>query len=190
MAGGDTGREVPLVGHKLDTQCREIFVKAVCAKGRSTTEQVHTIKSPADVVDILGCRVTGLRFGARLRGDFVRISGEYVLQVWVAFDSDSELLRERVDFREDIALHEIGEGCLDADPEALVDVVSGPTVIECGINKDGRIEVVVALEFQVDIVGKTRLFVRTCEPEEASGTDVADLLDDDWNWLGDDPEGA
>ena len=162
---------------KLDEQCREIFVKAVCAKGRAATEQVHLITPPRDVVDVLGCRVTGLRFNSRLRGDYIRISGDYELQIWVAFNSDSELLRHRVEFHEDIALRDIGDGCLDKDPEVFAEAVKGPTVVECAVNKDGRLEVVVSVEFRVDVVGKTRLFVRICEPDDTLGAD--DILFDD-----------
>ncbi|HEY8449540.1 MAG TPA: outer spore coat protein CotE [Bacillota bacterium] len=169
------------MGHPLDTHCREVFVKAVCAKGRATAEQVHTITPRAPVVDVLGCRAVGLRFKSRLRDDSVRISGEYELQVWVAFNEDSELIRQRVDFSEEIGLRDVGEGCLDNEPEVLVDIVSGPDVAECSVNKSGQIEVVVTIDIRVDVVGKTRLFVQTCKPGRSDGS----ASDDDWDWTDD-----
>ncbi|MFO7245864.1 MAG: outer spore coat protein CotE [Thermaerobacter sp.] len=163
---------------RLEERCREIFVKAVCAKGRAASEQVHLVRPPRDVVDVLGCRVTGLRFGSRLRGDFVRISGEYELQIWVAYDGDSELLRQRVDFHEDVALRDIGEGVLDDEPEVVAEAVRGPTVLECTVTKDGRLEVTVSVEFRVDVVGRTRLRVRVCDAPD-DGIDADDVLFDD-----------
>lgn len=168
------------------SQCREIFVKAVCAKGRLLSEHVHTVRAQEDVVDVLGCRVTGLRFQNRLRDDHVRITGEYELQVWVAFDDDSELIRQRVEFADDVPLHDVGEGVLDVEPEVLVDVVDGPTADECAVNKQGDIEVVVHIVFHVDVVGETRLFVQTCPPSDvAMQVTTRTGAAAEWDWVDD-----
>lgn len=176
------------MSHALDTQCREVFVRAVCAKGRATSEQVHTIVPPPGVQDVLGCRVVGLQHRSRLRDNTVRISGEYEIQVWVAFNDESELIRQRVEFRQDVHVVDVGEGCMDDQPEVLVDITDGPDVAECAVNKAGHIDVVVTMSINVDVVGETRLFVQTCQPSVriASGRRVAD---EEWDWTDDHPRG-
>lgn len=174
------------MSNALDTQCREVFVKAVCAKGRANSEQVHAIAPPrAGIQDVLGCRVVGLRYKTRLLNDIARISGEYELQVWVAFEEESELIRERVEFRQDVHLQDVGDGCLDENPEVLVDVTQGPNVTECGINKNGHIEIVVAFSVTVDVVGRTRLFVQTCLPRGSRGLVDLSADDEEWDWTDD-----
>lgn len=171
------------MGQRTDRQCREIFVRAICAKGRKAEEQVHTIKADSlreAAKEVLGCRSSSHRFRTSYEGDNVVIQGEYELQVWVAYPRDSDLIRDQVGYKVQIPLVEVGDGALDQQPEVHTDVAEGPQVVEFGLDKEGNVEVVIGLSFRVAVFGETRLLVQTCRgvvewPEDG--------LNNDWDWV-------
>ncbi|MEX2355650.1 MAG: outer spore coat protein CotE [Thermaerobacterales bacterium] len=174
------------MGYRNGAQCREIYVKAVCARGRKADEQIHTVPAESlrgTLEEVLGCRISNHRCQASYERDTATVRGEYELQVWVSYEQDSDLLRDRVNYKVEVPLAEIGEGVLSERPEVQVDVVEGPTVVEFGFDKEGNIEIVVSLGFRASVLGESRLFVSTCEPSE---DDLgAEDLDDDWDWVED-----
>lgn len=173
-----------MAADKVDTRCREIIAKAVCARGRGTVEVPVEIDPGRQPETVLGCRIPrqSLVFSAHLHRDTAAISGEFQIQVWVAFDSDSELIRERVAFKAEIPLRDVGEGCVDPNPEIRVEVVDGPDCTDVAVDKNGRIDVVAEIEFRVTVFGETRLRVLTCDPDD----DGDDRDDDTWDWSEDD----
>ncbi|HLS89355.1 MAG TPA: outer spore coat protein CotE [Sphingobacteriaceae bacterium] len=170
------------MGHQEDRQCREILVRAICARGRKADEQVHTIKAEhlrGAVEEVLGSRTAAHRFEASYEGDHAVLQGDYELQVWVAYARDSDLIRDRVSYRLQVPLQEVGEGVLDRQPQVHVDVLEGPQVVEFGLDKEGNVEVVVGLTFKVSVFGETRLLVQTCR----GAGDWPDDLNHDWDWV-------
>lgn len=171
------------MGRGKEGNCREIFVKAICARGQKADEQIHTIK--ADVLreaveEVLGCRNSSHRYQTAYGKETVTIQGEYEVQVWVAYQKDSELIRDRVSYSLVVPLQEVGDGVLAEQPEVQVDVLEGPHVVEFGLDKEGSIEVVTGLQFRVAVFGEARLLVQTCSPADGLADD--DFVDH-WDWV-------
>lgn len=173
-----------MTSDKIDTRCREIIAKAVCARGRGAVEIPVSIAPARQPEAVLGCRIPrqSLVFSAVLKDDVAVISGEFQVQVWVAFDSDSELLRERVAFQAEIPLRDVGEGCTDPHPDVRVEVVDGPECADVTVDKQGHVDVIAEMEFKVTVFGETRLRVLTCDPDDGEDPD------DEWDWSEDEVE--
>src|SRR5690606_30612773 len=69
---------------------REIFVKAVCARGRETFQRTHRFRAKYHPEEILGSRVTNPQCRAVMQDGRVRVVGAYDVHVWYSYTSGSQ----------------------------------------------------------------------------------------------------
>lgn len=150
---------------------REIFVKAVCARGRETFQRTHRFRAKYHPDDILGCRVNNATCRASYDDGAVTVNGSYDIHVWYAYTAggDAETANNRsstaiavqtVDFAVDVPVEALVDD-LDAlqNPEVRVRCVRPPKVRDCAIDADGVIHVTVSDGYGVQVVGETNLWV-------------------------------
>ena len=160
---------------------REIFAKAVVAKGRKYTESNHTISPAHNPSSILGCWIINHKYNAKKVGKTVEIHGSYDINVWYSFNENTktEVVTERVQYTDVIKLKYRDNDCLD-DDEIVAKVLQQPNCTEAVISPNGnRIIVHVEREIMVEVIGETKICVRInpegCKDEDEDwGLDVED----------------
>lgn len=146
---------------------REIFVKAVCARGRRTFVRTHRFRTKNHPDDLLGCRVTNHRYTTTMDGSRVTVSGAYDIHMWYSYtgiDDDGQthtaVSVQTVQFDEDVPVEYVsgtGGGVLQA--EARVTATRHPRAAEVSLDADGVVQVAVEDGYAAEVVGDTTLWV-------------------------------
>lgn len=162
----------------LKKDYREIITKAICGRGRKFTKDTHNVTPTHRPSSILGCWVINHLYHAKKKSaDSVEVNGSYEINIWYSYNDNTktEVVTERVTYRDIVPLSVKDENCLDDDFDVVVKVLQQPNCLESKIDKKGnKICVEVEREFVVQIIGETRLMVKVDPTCEAAGTDEDD----------------
>jgi len=161
---------------------REIFVKAVCARGKRTFARLHRFRTKNHPEDLLGCRLTNHRFSSSMDGDGVIVTGSYDIHVWYsysagdAYDGGSGRVQtavsvQTVEFQERIPVQYIdGSAGGVSNPHCRMTATRHPRATEISLDADGVVQVAVEDGYATEVIADTTLWV----PVYAAG----DALDD------------
>jgi spore coat protein E len=166
-----------------DLSYREIVAHAVCGRGSKYSQTTYTIRPANRPSTIGGCWVMNHSCDAELVGDYVEVHGRFTLNVWYSYNDNSEtaVAKDTVSYVEQIALRDLDTGC-DRDTRTVeVRVVQPPNCLDATITGNGsEILVRVEKELGVEVIGKTKLCVVTCELAEKKDDEYEEesLLDE------------
>ena len=146
---------------------REIFTKAVCARGKESFRQTHSFKPTHEPERILGCWVANHRCMARPTSESVVVDGQYDVNLWYSFsgNSQTEIVKGTICYTEQVPVDSIGGDKFGPDAEVRATVVQEPHCItrtlKQGDESSGAIiQVEVEYEFYSEVVAETKLVVR------------------------------
>ncbi|HBK86494.1 MAG TPA: hypothetical protein DDZ53_10735 [Firmicutes bacterium] len=150
---------------KLSGGLREITTKATCAKGQKRFCQIHNIATTHQAEIVLGNRITSHSYTADPQQNSVAIKGSYDLHIWYTY-ADGTLTavdKKTVQYTEHIPVIDLEGERLGKEESVETTVTREPEVISTHVRR-GAVQVEVELEFYVEIVGETKLWVRVYEP--------------------------
>lgn len=159
---------------------REIITKAVCGKGRKFTQATHTVTPSHRPSSILGCWIINHEYDASKKGDCVEVEGCYDINVWYSYNDNTktEVVTERVSYKDVIRLSSRDENCLVDDLEVIARVLQQPNCLEATISPNGnKVVVQVEREFLAEVIGETKVCVKVYP--EACEEDIEEIEDVD-----------
>ena len=166
------------IDHQVNT--REIFTKAVCAKGRKYSQAVHIIK-PANIpTSILGAWVINHTYVAEKVGDLVEITGSYDINIWYSYDNNTKttVTKEIVTYVEEVYLDYLDAHVTGNQADIITVIKQQPNCLEAKIDVDGdSVRVSVEKEFYNELISETKINVLVVEPEDKE-IDEQELYDD------------
>lgn len=144
---------------------REIITKAICGKGSKRTNAMHMIDPMHEPTSVLGCWVINHSYEAsRISEEMIEVTGSYDVNVWYAYDDNSQtdVIDERVHYREEIPLDERDTHALEQDTDEIIAKASKqPNCLDCRLSDDEKtIELSVEKEFLIQLIGETKVKVR------------------------------
>ncbi|RIV29325.1 outer spore coat protein CotE [Alicyclobacillaceae bacterium I2511] len=160
-----------------DLAYREIVASAVCGRGSKYSQTTYTLRPANRPTTIGGCWVMNHTYDAELVGDYVEIHGRFDVNVWYSYNGNSEtaVAKDTVSYVEQIALRELDTAAERETREVSVRVLQNPNCLDATVTGNGsEILVRVEKELGVEVVGKTKLCVVTCELAEKKDEDFAD----------------
>lgn len=118
-----------------------------------------------------------------MAGDTIEVHGRFDINVWYSYNGNSEtaVAKDTVPYVEHIALQDLDPHCFHDDLAVTVKMVQQPNCLDATIVDGGaEIAVRVELELAVEVVGRTKIWVLTCEPtdKKESFEDESSLEDD------------
>jgi len=164
------------------TDYREIITSAVCGKGNTYAQSTHTIRTANRPTTIGGCWVMNHTCEGSLVGDVVEIHGRFDANVWYSYNGNSEtaVAKDTVSYVEQIVLTDLDPNSFKDDLEVAVKVVQEPNCLDATV-VDAGTEVLVRVEMElgVEVIGRTKVFVLTCSPDEKKDSivDESSFLD-------------
>ncbi|HEY8343135.1 MAG TPA: outer spore coat protein CotE [Calditerricola sp.] len=150
-----------------DYQCREIFTKAVCGKGRLYFQATHTVRLPETPSSILGCWVINHTYTADKAGEAVELVGSYDINIWYSFDNNTKtaVAKETVSYVEKVTLNYFDTNAIPGSIQIHSRVTQAPSAVEATVTKDrDGVLVKVEGEFYVEAVAETKLCVLVYPP--------------------------
>ncbi|OEF96014.1 outer spore coat protein CotE [Desulfuribacillus alkaliarsenatis] len=160
---------------------REIFTKAVCAKGRKYSQAVHIVKPANSPTSILGAWVINHTCMSEKVGDVVEITGTYDVNIWYSYDDNTKttVAKELVTYVEEISMDMMDNNSTGSNMDVITIVKQQPNCLEAKVNEEGdSIRVKVEKEYYVELVGETKIAVLVVEPDEKDFDD-SDFIDDE-----------
>lgn len=152
-----------------DTGCREIITSAVCGKGSKYSQSSYTVRPDNRPTTIGGCWVMNHSCEGSLVGDVVEIHGRFDINVWYSYNGNSEttVAKDTMSYVEHVALRDLDPHCFHDDLDVNVKVVQQPNCLDATVVDGGtEIAVRVETELSVEVVGRTKIWVMTCDPKE------------------------
>lgn len=160
---------------------REIFTKAVCAKGRKYSQAVHIVK-PANIpTSILGAWVINHSCLSEKVGNVVEVTGTYDVNIWYSYDNNTKttVAKELITYVEEIPLEQIDANSTGNNLDVITVVKQQPNCIEAKIDVNGNsIRVKVEKEFYTELVGETKIAVLVVEVDDKE-IDEQEIFDDE-----------
>lgn len=150
---------------KLSAGLREITTKATCAKGQKRFRQAHNIATPQPAEIVLGGRIIGHSFTARPQANSVEIKGSYDLHIWYTY-ADGTLTaveKKTVRYIEHLPVIDLEGERLGREENVEITVTREPDIANMQARR-GSVQVEIDLEYYVEIIGDTKLWVRVYEP--------------------------
>ncbi|MCL6637320.1 MAG: outer spore coat protein CotE [Alicyclobacillus sp.] len=168
-----------------DLTYREIVANAVVGRGSKYSQTTYTIRPANRPTTIGGCWIMNHSYEAELVGDYVEVRGRFDVNVWYSYNGNSEtaVAKDTVSYVEQIALHDLDPTADRDSREVMVKVVQAPNCLDATVTGNGS-EILVRCEKElaVEVVGRTKLCVVTCEvadkKDEEFLEDEEELLED------------
>ena len=152
---------------------KEIFTKAVIAKGKKNSTNNYTLKTEETPNTILGCWVINHTFNGTNLGNKVLVNGNFDVNVWYSYDNDSKtaVSTQKFSYTDTMKMN-VDEA--SGSNEVIVKSIQQPTVSDVSI-KDGIVNLNITKELGIEIVGDTKIKV----PVEELDDDYIELTDDE-----------
>lgn len=164
---------------------REIFVKAVCARGRERFRQTHSFKPTHEPERILGCWVANHRCMARPTSESVIVDGQYDVNIWYSFNNNTqtEIVKGTICYTEQVPVESIGGDRIGPNAEVRATVTQEPHSVSRTLKKseDGNgtvIQIGIEYEFYSEVICETMMVVRALPVSVLEGDDKKD---EDWD---------
>ncbi|MFE5317316.1 outer spore coat protein CotE [Paenibacillus sp. NPDC056579] len=183
-----------------DLQCREIYTKAVCGKGRKFSQVTNTVTPPHAPTSILGAWIINNQYDAVKSGEHVEVVGTYDINIWYSYDKNTktDVAKETISYVEAVGLSYLDKKHRPSTAEVTAFATQEPNCVEASISSRGDSVVIrVEREFKVEMIAETKVCVVVCangcgdfddkQVDLASVDDGdyedldPDLLDDDLN---------
>ncbi|WP_029420432.1 outer spore coat protein CotE [Alicyclobacillus macrosporangiidus] len=157
-----------------DLSYREIVANAVVGRGSKYSQTTYTIRPANRPTTIGGCWIMNHTYDAELVGDYVEVHGRFDINVWYSYNGNSEtaVAKDTVSYVEQIALRDLDTTADRESREVQVKVVQNPNCLDATVTGNGS-EILVRCEKElaVEVVGRTKLCVVTCELAEKKEED-------------------
>ncbi|CAG7652465.1 hypothetical protein PAESOLCIP111_06540 [Paenibacillus solanacearum] len=167
-----------------DLQCREIYTKAVCGKGRKFSQVTNTVTPPHAPTSILGAWIINNQYDAVKSGESVEVVGTYDINIWYSYDRNTktDVAKETISYVEAVPLHYLDKKHKSSTAEVSAVATQEPNCVEANISSHGDSVVIrVEREFKVEMIAETKVCVVVC----ANGCDDDDDKHVDFDHEGD-----
>ena len=74
---------------------REIYTKAIVAKGKKLSKNSYTFELDEEPSTILGCWLTNHHYDASIKQGIPKIIGTFDVHIWYSFNEDSNSIVEK-----------------------------------------------------------------------------------------------
>lgn len=148
-----------------DLQCREIYTKAVCGRGRRFSQVSHSVTPPHAPSSILGAWIINNQYDAVKSGDSVEVVGTYDVNIWYSYDGNTktDVAKETLSYVESVPLSFLDKKHRPSTAEVGAFATQEPNCVEANITSNGRdVLIRVEREFKVEMIAETKVCVVVC----------------------------
>lgn len=169
---------------------REIVTKAVVAKGKKIIRQTDCVTPDHEPYSVLGCWIINHEFTSVLDGDKAIVTGEYEINIWYTFDTNTQtdIARKVIPYEKKIntrcVVPNINRDCRDI----LITVTQVPTCTNAQI-ENNEIKIDCTFELLAEVIGETKVKVAILNQNDCYDYTNEDFEDEiDENFINETPE--
>ena len=144
----------------MSNNIREIYTKAIVAKGKKLSKCTYTFTLTDCPNDILGCWITNHRYSATFKNGQPVVLGTFDVHIWYSNNDDSSVLKQTVSYVNDLDLVRKDSRDFNENDELVVTCNREPKCIGVNKSKDDII-IEIEKEISLSVIGKTTMRVET-----------------------------
>ena len=155
---------------------KEIVTKTVIGKGKKTFQNEYELTSLNNVDNVLGCWVINHHIEGKKEGDYIRINGNYDVNIWYIYDNNTktDVVSDKVNYEEKVRVKIRENSELEDSSEVIVRSLKNPTCIDVTSNNN-IIKYTISKELGIEIVGDTKIRIPVSNNED----DYDIIIDED-----------
>ncbi len=155
---------------------KEIVTKTVIGKGKKTFQNEYELTSLNNVDNVLGCWVINHHIEGKKEGDYIRINGNYDVNIWYSYDNNTktDVVSDKVNYEEKVRVKIRENSELEDSSEVIVRSLKNPTCIDVTSNNN-IIKYTISKELGIEIVGDTKIRIPVSNNED----DYDIIIDED-----------
>ena len=146
---------------------KEIVTKTVIGKGKKTFQNEYELTSLNNVDNVLGCWVINHHIEGKKEGDYIRINGNYDVNIWYSYDNNTktDVVSKKTYYEEKVKVRIKDNSALDEDSDIIIRSLKNPTCIDVS-NKDNLIKYTILKELGIEIVGDEKIRIPISNNED------------------------
>lgn len=156
----------------MNHNIREIYTKAVVAKGKKLSRHTYTITLKQDFDKVLGCFIMNHKYNALYKDEKLIVEGSFDVHLWLLSDYQTYVECHQVNYSDDIALSKKENRKIEHSDEIHVICLGEPKHINM-TTEGNNVCIEVEKEMMAEITGETCIRVEVQDEEE-----IWDELDD------------
>lgn len=146
---------------------REIYTKAIVAKGKKLSKNSYTFSMNDYPNEILGCWITNHHFDASIKQGIPKIVGTFDVHLWYSFNDnhDSKIEKRQVTYIDEMQVIKKENRDFEVDDLLKARCLSKPKCLSSYV-KEKNIICEVEKEMQIEISGETCIKVEVKDEDE------------------------
>lgn len=158
----------------MSNNIREIYTKAIVAKGKKLSRNTYTLNLSEQPNDILGCWISNHHFEAAIKNRIPKIIGTFDVHVWYSChdELDSVVEKHQITYIDDMQVTKKENRDFEASDQVKARCLAKPKCLSAS-HTQNQVVIEIEKEMQIEISGETCIKVEVKTEEE-----VWDDLDD------------
>ncbi len=146
---------------------REIYTKAIVAKGKKLSKNSYTFELDEDPSTILGCWLTNHHYDASIKQGIPKIIGTFDVHIWYSFNEDSNSIVEKrqVTYIDEMQVIKKEERDFETSDTLKARCLGKPKCLNA-LLRDKNVICEIEKEMQIEISGETCIKVEVKNEEE------------------------
>ena len=149
---------------------REIYTKAIVAKGKKLSKNSYTFKSNENVYEILSTYIANHKYEAVIKNKVPKVIGQYDLFIFVSLNdgSDTSIIKNTINYIDEMQVNKKEDREYETSDTIKARCMNYPKVLSTNIEQN-NISVEIEKEMQIEISGET------CIKVEVKNDDLDEL---------------
>ncbi len=142
----------------MSNMIREIYTKALLAKGTKKTLSTYKITLPHTCETILGCWIVDHRHLAKIKEYKTYSVGSYDVHLWYSYDNNkSDVFISKITYCDEITTEKMDTKVINDDDETISYCMQEPKCLKATILKEQDIEVELEKIMELSVLGETMI---------------------------------
>ncbi len=144
---------------------REIYTKAIVAKGKKLSRNTHTLTLSQTPDEILGCCVMNHQYKASLHKEKPQVLGTFDIHIWYRISNESLVEKHMIQYADDMQVSKKENRELYEHDNVIARCLGKPRYLNISQDKN-QVYVEVEKEMLLEITGETCIRVEVKEENE------------------------
>lgn len=159
----------------MSNNIREIYTKAIVAKGKKLSRNTYTLNLGEQPNDILGCWISNHHFEAAIKNRIPKIIGTFDVHVWYSChdELDSIVEKHQITYIDDMQVTKKENRDFEASDQVKARCLAKPKCLSAS-HTQNQVVIEIEKEMQIEISGETCIKVEV-KTEEEVWDDIDDI---------------
>jgi spore coat protein E len=146
---------------------KEIVTKTIIGKGKKSFQNDYELNATYDVDTILGCWVINHKIEGRKDGEYIRINGNYDINIWYSYDNNTktDVVSDKVTYTEKVRVKVKEDRDISDEYDVIVRSLKNPTCIDVS-SEGSKIKYTISKELGIEMVGDTKIRIPVSNNED------------------------